>query len=194
MIHYLEGKLTEKNPAYVVIDCNGIGYFVSVSLNTYAQIQDKVQIRLLTHYIVREDGHFLYGFAEESERHLFKLLISVSGVGANTARMILSALNPSELVEAITGNKVIILEKVKGIGQKTAQRIIIDLRDKLDKDNNIRENLYPSHNTIRQEALSALSQLGFNKMASEKVLDRIIKSPENPQTVEQLVREALKLL
>lgn len=194
MIHYLEGKLTEKNPAYVVIDCNGIGYFVSVSLNTYTQIQDKTQLRLLTHFIVREDGHFLYGFAEESERQLFKLLLSVSGVGANTARMILSALNPSELVEAISGNKVNVLEKVKGIGQKTAQRIIIDLRDKIDKNNSIRENLFPSHNTNRQEALSALSQLGFNKLASEKVLDRILKSPETPQTVEQLVREALKLL
>lgn len=194
MIHYLNGKLTEINPAYTVVECNGVGYLVNISLNTFAKIQGKSEMKLLTHLIVREDGQFLYGFADESERRMFIQLISVSGVGANTARMILSAMSPEEVYEAIISNDSNRLKSVKGIGLKTAQRIIVDLRDKVGKEVDISENISDPHNTIKQEALSALIQLGFSRMAADKVLMRITKEHGSISTVEEMIRLALKYL
>ena len=152
-----------------------------------------ISIKLLTHQIFREDGQFLFGFFTEEERFIFKLLISVSGVGANTARIILSSMNPSGVIEAVSSNNVDLLKKVKGIGQKTAERIIVDLRGKIEKGVYISENISPQHNTIRQETLSALSQLGFTRQAAEKAVDHVLKSGE-VNTVEELIRMALKYL
>ncbi len=193
MIHFLQGKVAEINPAYVVVECNGIGYFVSISLNTYEKIQGQENIKILTHHIFREDGQFLFGFHSEEERMVFRLLLGVSGVGANTARVILSAMNPAGVVEAVSSNNVAILQKVKGIGQKTAERIIVDLRGKIDKGVYISENVSPQHNTIRQEALSALSQLGFARQAAEKAVDHALKSGDLT-SVEDVIRLALKYL
>jgi Holliday junction DNA helicase RuvA len=194
MIHYLNGKLTEINPAYVVVECNGVGYLVNISLHTFGKIQSLKEAKLLTHFIVRDDGQFLYGFAEDSERQMFKLLLGVSGVGANTARMILSAMNPSEVYETITSNDANRLKSVKGIGLKTAQRIIVDLRDKVDKNIDLSENISDPHNTIKQEALSALVQLGFSRMAADKVLNRISTESGSISSVEEMIRLALKYL
>lgn len=194
MIHYLNGIITEINPAYVVVECNGLGYFVNISLFTFEKIQTKKQVKLLTHFIVREDAHSLYGFAEESERQMFKLLLAVSGVGANTARMILSSMNPAEIFETINANEASRLQKIKGIGLKTAQRIIIDLRDKVGKELDLTENSSSSHNTIKQEALSALVQLGFSRVAAEKVLSRIMQESSTITSVEEMIRLALKYL
>jgi len=194
MIHYLNGKLTEINPAYTVVECNGVGYMVNISLHTFGKIQGQTEIKLLTHFIVREDGQFLYGFVDESERQMFKHLLSVSGVGANTARMILSSMNPAEVFEAITSNDSNRLKSVKGIGLKTAQRIIVDLRDKVGKEVDLTENISDPYNTIKQEALSALVQLGFSRIAADKVLTRIIKESGSISTVEEMIRLALKYL
>lgn len=194
MIHYLNGTITEINPAYVVVECNGLGYFVNISLFTFEKIQSKKQVKLLTHFIVREDAHSLYGFAEESERQMFKLLLAVSGVGANTARMILSSMSPAEIFETINANEANRLQKIKGIGLKTAQRIIIDLRDKVGKELDLTENTSSSHNTIKQEALSALVQLGFSRVAAEKVLNRIMQESSSISSVEEMIRLALKYL
>lgn len=167
---------------------------VNISLHTFGKIQSLKEAKLLTHFIVRDDGHFLYGFAEDSERQMFKLLLGVSGVGANTARMILSAMNPAEVYEAITSNDSNRLKSVKGIGLKTAQRIIVDLRDKVDKNIDLSENISDPHNTIKQEALSALVQLGFSRMAADKVLTRISTESGSISSVEEMIRRALKYL
>jgi len=193
MIHFLKGRIAEINPTYAVVECNGIGYFVSISLNTFTKIQNQENVQLLTHHIFREDGQFLFGFFSEDERFVFRLLLGVSGVGANTARMLLSALTPSEVVEAVSNGNVALLQKVKGIGQKTAERIIVDLRGKIDKGSVVSENIFPQHNTIRQEALSALIQLGFSKQAAEKAVDKVIQSGEMT-AVEDVIRLALKYL
>lgn len=193
MIHFLNGRIAEINPAYVVVECNGVGYFVSISLNTYGKIQGQENVKLLTHHIFREDGQFLFGFHSEEERFVFRLLLGVSGVGANTARMLLSAMNPSEVVESVSSNNVAQLQKVKGIGQKTAERIIVDLRGKIDKGGYVSENISPQHNTIRQEALSALVQLGFARQSAEKAVDRAIQSGD-ATSVEDVIRLALKYL
>ena len=176
-----------------MVECNGVGYFVSISLNTYEKIHGQENIKLLTHQIFREDGQFLYGFHSEEERMIFKLLLGVSGVGANTARVILSSMNPSGVVEAVSTNNVAILQKVKGIGQKTAERIIVDLRGKINKGVYISENISPMHNTLRQEALSALSQLGFTRQSAEKAVDQALKSGDIT-SVEEVIRLALKYL
>lgn len=194
MYAFIEGKVSEINPAAVVIDCHGVGYDISISVNTYSQIKDLVTCKLLTHLAVREDAMVLYGFARENERILFRHLISVSGVGAGTARLILSSLTPDEVSEAIITGKVAVLQRVKGIGGKTAQRIIIDLKDKLGKDSGLREFLGSPHNTKKEEALSALSMLGFNKALAEKTIEKIMKD-DNPEiTIEQLIKSALKIL
>lgn len=196
MIHYLNGILSEINPAYAVIDCNGVGYFVNISLNTYTQLQnsENQKVKLLTYFIVKEDAQTLYGFFEEKERNLFKLLLTVSGVGANTARIILSSLNTAEIKNAIISSDATRLQKIKGIGLKTAQRIIVDLHDKVDKDEDFSENISNSHNTIKQESLSALMQLGFARMNVEKVLDKISQGSNNISSVEDMIRLALKYL
>jgi Holliday junction DNA helicase RuvA len=193
MITHLEGKLVEKNPTDVVIDCNGVGYFINISLHTFSQIPDRENLRLYTYLQVREDSHSLYGFSSKVEREIFKLLISVSGIGANTARTMLSSLNPDQIKEGIAGGDVALIQSVKGIGAKTAQRVIIDLKDKVLKVYGIDELSLLPNNTNKDEALSALEVLGFNKKQSEKVVDRILQN--NPDAfVEQIIKEALKNL
>lgn len=194
MYSFIEGEIDSLNPAYAVINCGGMGYEVAISLNTYTVIKSVSRCRLLTHLVVREDAHILFGFSTEEERVLFRHLISVSGVGANTARLILSSIPPYELSEAIVNGKVAVLQKVKGIGGKTAQRIIIDLKDKLVKDTGIKDILQTSHNTVKEEALSALTLLGFNKAIAEKTLDKILIDSGNSISVEQLIKSALKVM
>lgn len=194
MYSFIEGEIDSLNPAYAVLNCAGIGYEIAISLNTYSVIKSMSRCRLLTHLVVREDAHILFGFSTEEERVLFRHLISVSGVGANTARLILSSIPPYELSEAIINGKVAVLQKVKGIGGKTAQRIIIDLKDKLVKDTGIKDILQTSHNTVKEEALSALTLLGFNKAIAEKTLDKILIDSGNSISVEQLIKSALKVM
>lgn len=194
MYSHIHGKLVEKTPTYVIIDVNGIGFQIHISLNTYSEIEDKELCKLFTHFVVREDAQLLYGFSTESERKLFRHLISVSGVGSNTARLILSAIPPSELYATITTSNTAALQAVKGIGGKTAQRIIIDLKDKLEKDDFSGENVSFSHNTKRDEALSGLVILGFNRNVANKALDKILKSSDAEISVEQLIKSSLKIL
>ena len=194
MYSFIEGKITEKNPAYAIIEAGGIGYMINISLNTFSQIKNFETCRMLTHLVVREDAMILYGFATEEERQLFRQLISVSGIGANTARIILSSLSSNEVIEAITSNNVSLLQSVKGIGAKSAQRIIVDLKDKLSKDKSVTEIFETSYNTLKEEALSGLLILGFGKNAAVKALDKILKAKSSPFTVEQLIKDALKIL
>jgi Holliday junction DNA helicase RuvA len=193
MITHLEGKLVEKNPTDVVIDCNGVGYFINISLHTFSQIPDNENLKLYTYLQVREDSQSLYGFSSKTEREIFKLLISVSGIGANIARTMLSSLTPEQVKEGIAIGDIALIQSVKGIGVKTAQRVIIDLKDKVLKVYGIDElSLLPS-NTHKDEALSALDVLGFNKKQSEKVVDRILQAQPDA-VVEQIIKEALKNL
>jgi Holliday junction DNA helicase RuvA len=193
MITHIQGKLTEKNPTDVVIDCNGVGYLLNISLHTYSQIPDVENLRLYTHLQVKEDSHTLYGFSSLAEREIFRLLISVSGIGASTARTMLSSLTPKQVREAIASENVSLIQSVKGIGLKTAQRVIIELKDKVLKVYDIDEAAYISNNTNKDEALSALEVLGFTKKQAEKVIDKILNNqPE--ANVETLIKEALKNL
>ena len=191
MITQIKGKLVEKNPAYVVIDCNGVGYLLRVSLHTYSRLTDSEYCMLYTHLSVKEDSHTLYGFVEKDERELFRHLISVSGVGPNTAQMILSSLSPLQAQQAILSSDASSLQSVKGIGGKTAQRIILDLKDKLAKKEILSDESLYQHNTTRLEALSALTMLGFAKSSIEKVLDKELSSLESIE-VEDLVKRVLK--
>lgn len=193
MYEFISGKLVEKNPAYVVIETNGIGFLVNISLNTYTHIKDEEAVKLFIHFVVREDAHVLYGFADAEERQLFRYLLTVSGVGASTARLILSSLTTEELFIAITQDNASVLQSVKGIGGKTAQRIVIDLKDKLTKAEIGFEKVDLTHNTLRDEALSGLLILGFNKTVASKAIDRVLKSG-SVNTVEGLIKEALKML
>lgn len=193
MYSYLQGKISEITPAYAVIDCSGVGYMVHISLNTYMQIKENEYAKILTHLIVREDAQMLFGFADESERKLFLHLISVSGVGASTARIILSAMSPMEIVSAIVGEDVKRLQSVKGIGAKSAQRIIVDLKDKVDKEQDVAMPNASTRSVHFDEALSALVMLGFAKTAVEKVLQAINKQHGELST-EELVKQALKML
>ncbi|MAU30718.1 MAG: Holliday junction branch migration protein RuvA [Flavobacteriaceae bacterium] len=191
MITYIKGKLSEKSPTNVVIETNGIGYWVNISLTTFSQITDQESIKLYTHLQIKEDSHSLYGFYTKKEREIFRLLISVSGVGTSTARTMLSSLNPEQIIEAISSNNVSIVQSVKGIGSKTAQRLIIELRDKVLKIYDIDEAFVNSNNTVREEALSALEVLGINKRNAEVSVDKIIK--DNPDiSVEEIIKETLK--
>ena len=193
MIHHLKGQLIEKNPTYVVIECNGIGYTVNISLHTYSLIPESEAISLYTYLQVKEDSHTLYGFIEKSEREIFKLLISVSGVGTSTARMMLSSLQPKEVTEAIATGDVPTIQSVKGIGAKTAQRVILDLKDKVLKVLGDDEVFVSQNNTNKEEALSALETLGYNRRQAGKVVDKILK--EDPEsTVESIIKLALKKL
>jgi len=193
MIAQIKGRLIEKTPTYVVVDCNGVGYQLNISLNTFSKIGSDENCLLFTHYVVREDAHLLYGFKEKSERELFRQLISVSGVGSSTAIMILSSLSPDETKAAIISGNVNILKGVKGIGLKTAERIIIDLRDKVGKSDGTELFSMGSNNTIKEEALSALVMLGFSKMPAEKALAKIMTETPN-LTVEELIKRTLKSL
>ena len=191
MITHLKGKLVEKSPTNVVIEVNGIGYWVNISLTTFSQIPDNENIKLYTHLQIKEDSHSLYGFYSKKEREIFRLLISVSGVGTSTARTMLSSLDPQQVVEAISSNNVSIVQSVKGIGSKTAQRLIIELRDKILKIYDLDETYVNSNNTTRQEALSALEVLGINKKSSERLVDNIIKENQDI-SVEEIIKETLK--
>lgn len=194
MYSFIEGKIAELNPTAAVIECNGVGYLIHISLNTFSAINGKASCRLYTHLVVREDALTLFGFADTSERFVFQQLISVSGVGPNTARLILSSLSPAEVSDAIAKENVRLLQSVKGIGGKSALRIIIDLKDKITKDMPASEILTASYNTGRHEALSALVMLGFNKPLAEKALDQVIKANGGTQPVDQLIKNALKIL
>ena len=195
MITYIKGSLTYKSPTYVIVETGGIGYHVNVSLHTYSQIESLEQVQLLTHLSIKEDSHSLFGFASEKERNLFNHLISVSGIGTNTARIVLSGLSPEEARQAIVGEDVQTLSKVKGIGPKTAKRVILDLKDKLIKDGGPAERLTPSgDNTLREEALSALMGLGFQKIKIQKVLKMILQKPDAPSSLEALIKQALRQL
>ncbi len=193
MITHIEGKLVEKNLTDVVIDCNGVGYLLHISLHTYSQIPDQEKLRLYTHLLVREDSHTLYGFSSIAEREIFKLLISVSGVGASTARTMLSSLTPQQVREGIAVGDVALIQSIKGIGAKTAQRVILDLKDKVLKVYDIDEVSIRENNTSKDEALSALEVLGFVRKQSERVIDKVIVN--NPEAnVETIIKEALKNL
>jgi Holliday junction DNA helicase RuvA len=193
MYEFIRGKIVEINPANMVVEAGGIGYFINVSLNTYSKLNGKKEGLLLLHQVVRDDAHILYGFSDKGERDLFRNLISVSGVGASTAIMMLSSLNQGELISAVTTENVAVLKAVKGIGAKTAQRIIIDLKDKLGKLSETGHILLSPDNTIRNESLSALVMLGFVKRDAEKAVSKIIQ--EQPDaTVESVIKQALKRL
>ncbi len=193
MYAYITGKVAEKSPTYVVLDNQGIGYYINITLNTFTAIGEKEDVRLFTHEQILEDAHNLFGFFTAKERDLFELLISVSGVGCNTARLILSSLTVSELSNAIASDDVKTIQAVKGIGAKTAQRIVIDLKDKLKKNDFPTEIFTVADNTIKTEALSALTILGFGKSAVDKALDRLLKQMPDAN-VETLIKEALKVL
>jgi Holliday junction DNA helicase RuvA len=193
MFEFIRGTIVEIYPAYIIIEAGGIGYFINISLNTYSKLNGKKETKVLLHQIVREDAHILYGFSNKGERDLFRNLISVNGVGANTAIMMLSSLNPDELISAVTTENVAVLKGVKGIGAKTAQRIIIDLKDKLVKIPETGQILLSPDNTIRNEALSALVMLGFVKRDAEKIVSKILQE-QSESTVESVIKQALKRL
>lgn len=193
MYEFIRGIIIERSPASIVIEAGGVGYFVNISLNTYSKLSPKKEEVLFMHQVVRDDAHILYGFADKDERGLFRNLISVNGVGPSTAIVMLSSLNPDEIASAVTTENVAVLKAVKGIGAKTAQRIIIDLKDKLGKTHETDQILVSPNNTIRNESLSALVMLGFVKRDAEKIVSKILQ--EQPDTtVESVIKQALKRL
>lgn len=191
MISHLNGKLIEKNPTALIIECSGVGYEVKISLTTFSAIGSDESIKVFTQFIVREDAQLLFGFATKEERDIFNHLISVSGIGPNTAMIMLSSLTPVEVAHAIQSEDVRTIQSVKGIGVKTAQRVIIDLKDKMVKMTFSTENVFTQNNTNRFDALIALVSLGFDKKLVDKALDKIVTGEE---TVEQLIKQALKIL
>ena len=193
MIDYIKGTITQITPTFLILETGGLGYFINISITTFSKLEGKNEFKVLVHEVIREDSHMLFGFADTDERNIFRLLISVSGVGANTARMMLSSLSSLEIEKAIIGSDVNILKSVKGIGLKTAQRIIIDLKDKLGRLSGSDEIFAFADNTKREEALSALVMLGFAKSAVSKILDKIVREEKN-LTVEDLIKRALKNL
>ena len=197
MIYHLNGRLIEKHPTHVVIECGGVGYLVSISLTTFETLSDDESIFLNIYMVVREDAMTLYGFATQEERKMFLLLIGVSGVGANTARLILSAMDPAKTTEVISSGDSDTMKQVKGIGAKTAQRIIIDLQDKVGLETGGGEGtteISSRHNTLKNDALEALSTLGFDKARGEKTLSRIIEKSDSEYSLEVLIKQALKEL
>ena len=193
MITHIQGKLVEKNPTDVVIDCNGVGYLLNISLHTFSQIPNQELLKLYTHLQVKEDSHTLYGFSSVAEREIFRLLISVSGIGASIARTMLSSLTPKQVREGIATGDVVLIQSIKGIGAKTAQRVIIDLKDKILKIYDIDEVSVSKGNTNKDEALSALEVLGFVKKQAERVVDKIVMSQPDAN-VETIIKLALKNL
>jgi holliday junction DNA helicase RuvA len=193
MIDYIKGDITRITPTFLIMETGGIGYLINISVSTFTKLEAKKEFKVLVHEVIREDSHQLFGFADGGERDIFRLLISVTGVGANTARMMLSSLSPGEIEKAILGSDADILKSVKGIGLKTAQRIIVDLKDKLGKHAGGGEIFAFTDNTKREEALSALVMLGFAKSSVLKVLEKIAREEKN-LTVEDLIRRALKNL
>ncbi|AIY13097.1 MULTISPECIES: Holliday junction branch migration protein RuvA [Cellulophaga] len=193
MIHHLKGKLVEKNPTHVVIECGGVGYFVNISLHTFSKITDAESIQLFTHLQVKEDSHTLFGFSEKSEREIFRLLLSVSGIGASIARTMLSSMTPKQIRDAIATGNVSAIQSIKGIGAKTAQRVILDLKDKILKIYDIDEVSSISNNTNKDEALSALEVLGFIRKQSEKIVDKVL-AQDASLSVEDIIKLSLKNL
>ncbi len=194
MYAYIKGKLAEKNPAFVVLENNGIGYLINISLNTYTKIQSETEVKLHVHQQITEDAHTFYGFAEESEKQLFQQLISVSGVGCSTARMILSSMQASDIQQAIVSENVALLEKVKGIGPKTAKRMILELKDKMLKmgdGKGVQASSF-AHNNIQNEALNALMALGFSRVQADAGIKKVMKAQPNINTIEALIKEALR--
>ncbi|KVV14509.1 Holliday junction branch migration protein RuvA [Flavobacterium sp. TAB 87] len=193
MIAHLQGKLVEKSPTEVIIDCGGVGYQVNISLHTYSLIPNSDFIKLFTHLQIKEDSHTLFGFVEKSEREIFRMLLSVSGIGANIARTMLSSLEPKQIINAIASGDVVVIQSIKGIGNKTAQRVILDLKEKVVKLFDLDEVSIVLNNTNRDEALSALEVLGFIRKTAEKVVEKIVK--EEPEaSVETIIKKALKNL
>ena len=193
MIAHLQGKLVEKSPTQVVIDCGGVGYHVNISLHTYSLLPATDFIKLFTHLQIKEDAHTLFGFVEKSEREIFKLLLSVSGIGASIARTMLSSLDPKQITNAIASGDVVTIQSIKGIGSKTAQRVILDLKEKVLKLYDLDEVSMSQSNTNRDEALSALEVLGFVRKASERIVEKIVKEAPD-SSVEYIIKKALKNL
>ena len=191
MIAHLNGRLVEKTPTHIIVECGGVGYFVKISLNTFSKLGNDESIKIFTQLQVREDAHTLYGFADIAEREMFNHLISVSGIGANTAILMLSAMTSDEIASAIVQGDVAIIQSIKGIGAKTAQRVIIDLKDKVAKSDFATENIFTVNNTNQNDALTALLSLGFDKKRAEKAISKILT---DDQTVEEIIKEALKVL
>ena len=193
MITHLRGKLVEKNPTYAIVECNGVGYFLNISLNTYSKIPDSEAVKLYTHLAIREDAHTLYGFYDQTEREIFRLLTSVSGVGPSIARTMLSSMDTEQIQQAIASEDVPLIQSVKGIGAKTAQRVIVDLKDKILKTYNLSEDSVKTDNTLKEEALSALEVLGFTRRQVEKLVQGILQ--ESPSiSLEEIIKQALKNL
>lgn len=191
MIAHLNGKLIEANPTFCIIECNGVGYFVKISLNTFSTLGKQENVRLFTEFVVREDAQILFGFSNKEEREMFNHLISVSGIGPNTAILMLSAMVPDEIAAAIVSEDVEVIKSIKGIGLKTAQRVIVDLKDKMSKIEFSENNMFAQGNTNKNEALTALVSLGFDKKSSEKAIGKVA---ETDDSVEDLIKKALKVL
>ncbi len=195
MITYIKGLIAFKTPTYIIVEAGGIGYHINISLHTYAQVEKLEHVKILTHFHVKEDAQTLFGFAEESERSLFVHLISVSGVGPSTAQVMLSTLSPDEVRSAIIGENEAALRKVKGIGQKTAKQIILDLKSKLMKTSGeLPLSVVPANNAMREEALLALMSLQVNKIQAQKALNKVLQEQPGVKSVEDLIRLALKQL
>ncbi|MBO7465573.1 MAG: Holliday junction branch migration protein RuvA [Bacteroidales bacterium] len=196
MITHIEGTLTEKNPTYAIIDCGGVGFMIHISLPTYSSLpEEKSRCKLFTHFVVKEDAQALYGFASTYERELFRLLIGVSGIGAGTARMMLSAFPPEELAAHIASGDTQAVQSIKGVGAKTAQRVVMELKDKVQRHvTDLPNNISPACNKSAEEALSALVQLGFSKPVASKAVQHVLKAGGEEQTVEEILRSALKML
>lgn len=194
MFAYIDGKLTFKCPTYIVVEAGGVGYHINISLNTYSALGDSERCKIYTWLHVKEDAHTLYGFADEGERRLFLHLISVSGIGPTTCRMMLSSITPVEIQQAIVHADVALIQRIKGIGAKSAQRIVLELQDKLKKEGSDSLIAAPLNHTTRDEALSALIMLGFGKQVAEKAIDNAVKKADQNLTVEQMIKIALKNL
>jgi Holliday junction DNA helicase RuvA len=194
MFEYIDGKLTFKCPTYIVVETGGIGYHINISLNTYSSLGDAERCKVYTWLHIKEDAHTLYGFAEEGERRLFLHLISVSGIGPNTGRMMLSSITPAEIQTAIVQGDLPLIQRIKGIGVKTAQRLVLELQDKLKKEGTGSLIAAPLNNTVREEALSALLMLGFTRQPAEKAIDNAVKNGGTDLTVEEMIKIALKNL
>jgi Holliday junction DNA helicase RuvA len=192
MYAYLQGRFTKKTPAQIYVDVNGVGYEVNISLNTYSAIQGLDEGRIYTHLQVKEDAHTLFGFFGEEEKEIFQLLISVSGVGASTARMMLSSLKPSEVVQAIAQGNTKLLEGVKGIGKKTAERLVLELKDKVNKQNQSTGTFFAAQSSIEQDAIVALTALGIAKNQAEAAVQKVMKLEPNTDHLEILIKKALK--
>ena len=193
MIAHIHGKLVEKTPTHLIIDCGGVGYHINISLHTYSLLPNTDFIKVYTYLQIKEDAHTLFGFVEKSEREIFKLLLSVSGIGSSIARTMLSSLDPKQVINAIASSDVVTIQSVKGIGSKTAQRVILDLKEKVLKLYDLDEVSMSQSNTNRDEALSALDVLGFVRKSSEKIVEKIVK--EDPEaSVESIIKKALKNL